>query len=78
MTVKLTQTERKAIAKTTRTAMRQAGYEAADATIIDAAAGEIEQHVEALGRFDALPYAEISDYAWSFARQLYPIAARDC
>lgn len=77
MQIKLTQAERKTIAKTIRRAMREQGYEAADQTILDAAAAEIETHVDALGRFSEVPYTEISDYAWSFARQLYPAAARN-
>lgn len=77
MTIKLTQTERQNIAKAVRRAMREQGYEASEQTILDAAAVEIEGLVEELGRFDSVPYADISDYAHSFARQLYPAAARN-
>lgn len=75
--VKLVQSERQAIAKTVRRAMREQGYEAAEQDVLDAAAAEIEGLVEGLGRFGSAPYTDISDYAHSFARQLYPAAARD-
>ena len=76
-TIKLTRAERTTIGKATRRAMKIAGYSAAEETILDAATADLETRIEELGRFDEIAYTEISDYAASFARQLYPSAARN-
>lgn len=63
--IKLTQQERKKIAQ----AVRKAEGQSPD---LDTARALIETMIDDLGRFDDIPYTEISDYAWSFVRFIFP------
>lgn len=77
MTVKLTQDERNRIGRETRAQVRRDGYrDLTDTAVLDAAVGYIASAIDELGRFDDVAYVVISDYAWSFARFLFPHAAR--
>lgn len=73
-TITLTKAERTKIAKDVRRELAAMGHDAGFG--IDDATALIETRVEALGRFDALPYTEISDYSLSFARFVCSAEAR--
>lgn len=73
--IKLTQAERKSIASSARKHVADLGHEGGYG--IDDAAILIEQQLDGLGRFDDLPYTEISDYAYGLARYVCPREARE-
>ena len=75
--VKLTQSERDRIGTAARRHVRERGYrDYPDPSVLDAAADFIGTRIDELGRFDDLEYIVISDYAWSFARFLFPSATK--
>ncbi len=68
--VKLTRAERARMAREVRRELRASGGDIHDASTL------IEQRLFADGRFEDARAAEISDYAWAFARFLRPHEAR--
>lgn len=77
MSVKLTRLERSQIGRAARTYVRKQGYtDLTDPGVLDAAMDFISGEVDGLGRFEDVPYTEISDYALAMARFLFPHAAR--
>jgi hypothetical protein len=75
MSIKLTARERRAIAKATRRHLAAEGYDGGYG--IDTARAFIETQVDDLGRFEGVPYTDISDYAQGLARFVCPREARD-
>lgn len=76
-TVKLTVTERSTIGRAARRHIKAQGYrDITDPSVLDSASAFIAAEIDELGRFDAVEYAEISDYAWALARFLFPKAAQ--
>lgn len=70
MTVKLTRKERTAMARRVRREVRDLDGGMDDATQL------IERELFDDQRFEDVPATDISDYAWAFARFLYPHEAR--
>ena len=78
MEVRLTRAERTRIGYATRRYIRERwGHDTSEPGVLDDAALFIAPEIDSLGRFADTPYTDLDDYAWAFARFLFPHAARN-